>query len=355
MSRKIELAYTDSKQHYPSLDGLRGVAVLSVVFFHVLKFRQGWMGVDLFFVLSGFLITSILLDTRSKPGYFRNFYIKRVLRIFPLYYGVLLVYFAPILFKNGWIAVSTSLPYFLYIQNIIFTVHNSWPVDILASLNHFWSLAIEEQFYLFFPFVVFVVNKKYLPIAFLTGILISFVCRLVFYYNHLEVGGYVFTFCRMDSLLIGSLAAAYVRRFKYIRLEWVLMATLSFISLVLMASDFTDPVFLTIGFTINAIFFVTLLLLSVSTIPVWRVIFGNRWLRHFGKYSYGLYVFHHIYFILLEYFLYKKFPGRAWTGAAVVLSTLVLSYVTAYISYNFFEQRFLKLKGKLTSQPVIEN
>jgi peptidoglycan/LPS O-acetylase OafA/YrhL len=164
--------------HLPALDGLRGLAVSMVLVFHFVGqmlptnaleraivgvTKHGLLGVDLFFVLSGFLITGLLYEAHDKPHYLRNFYMRRVLRIFPLYYGVLaLVFFvAPLipplrgptldylLDRQAWA--------WLYGINVYLAGHEEWS---FSYLNHFWSLAVEEHFYLFWPFLVLLLARR---------------------------------------------------------------------------------------------------------------------------------------------------------------------------------------------------
>jgi peptidoglycan/LPS O-acetylase OafA/YrhL len=346
----VPVSYSNSKVHYPTLDGLRGVAVLSVILYHVLHFRPGWMGVDLFFVLSGFLITSILIDTKKTTGYFRNFYIKRVLRIFPLYYGTLVIFFLPFLINHSDTIIGRALPYFGYVQNISFTISGKWPVDSLSPLNHFWSLAIEEQFYIFFPLLIYFVRDRSLPVICATLVLLTIACRCWFYFGlKNDIGCYVFTFCRVDGLLIGALANLYARNFKSLRIEYVVLLLVPVITIAIINMDFTNPLYLTIGFTINALFFALLLLLGLSQNTYIARLLNNPVLRHFGKYSYGLYVFHHIYFILINYTIVTRFKGSVAMLYLIPAITLAATYFTALLSFHFFEAPLLKLKKKFVS------
>ncbi len=163
----------------PALDGVRGLAVLMVLLDHfvgdmlpptnsverviVYVTAYGAYGVDLFFVLSGFLITGILYDARDKTSYFRNFYMRRFLRIFPLYYGVLALLFfvAPLipLLQGATLdyLVERQAWAWLYGVNIYTAIRGEWA---LSFINHFWSLSVEEQFYLFWPLVVYLLARR---------------------------------------------------------------------------------------------------------------------------------------------------------------------------------------------------
>src|SRR6516162_4399451 len=142
--------------------------------------KYGLFGVDLFFVLSGFLITGILYDARNEPHYFRNFYMRRLLRIFPLYYGVLaLVFFvAPLipLLRGATLnyLVERQAWAWLYAVNIHVAMHGDWS---LSYINHFWSLAVEEHFYFFWPLVVFLLAHR--PRALIAASLVISVCAML--------------------------------------------------------------------------------------------------------------------------------------------------------------------------------
>ncbi len=174
-------------KYYKELDGVRGIAALMIMTFHffqpiipntttliyINKFiKFGQTGVSLFFVLSGFLITRILLSTKEKSGYFLTFYIRRALRIFPLYYGFLIIYYFlinPYLYNASNLSFSTQFYYWFYLQNIADTF--GWAAN---GPFHFWSLAVEEHFYLFWPLLVYYLNDKKIIIATICIIIIAF-------------------------------------------------------------------------------------------------------------------------------------------------------------------------------------
>ena len=154
------------RTYYPALDVLRGIAILLVFFYHNFSFLQvfefGWIGVDLFFVLSGFLITDILLSSQGGRNFFRNFYARRFLRIFPLYYITLIAFFllAPYVFSQQNADVVTyyntnQLWFWSHLQNWLFVNKG---MSSSPMLSHFWSLAVEEQFYLFWPLIIFILK-----------------------------------------------------------------------------------------------------------------------------------------------------------------------------------------------------
>src|SRR3954464_13470573 len=168
-------------KNIPALDGLRGLAIILVLLFHftpegggstpighMMRWvsQLGWCGVDLFFVLSGFLITGILFDARGSANYFKNFYMRRVLRIFPLYYGVLIVVFLVVPIFKTMTAQDLQLMQnqhwlWLYAANIPPAISNEWTLmNQWVRLSHFWSLAIEEHFYLLWPAVVYFFSRK---------------------------------------------------------------------------------------------------------------------------------------------------------------------------------------------------
>ena len=217
----------------PVLDGIRGTAILAVLLFHFIApenrnglanaavswvFSYGTLGVDLFFVLSGFLITGILYDSRTDAHYFRNFYMRRLLRIFPLYYGVLIIIFLalpliPYLRGTEIVELGAHQAWaWLYAVNIYLAIHDGW---VLSYIEHFWSLAVEEQFYLIWPLAVWLLAAR--PRVFLAFSLLiaaaSFVGRIA---ASLAGAGpvviEVLTPFQLDAFAIGGFLAVYLRQ-----------------------------------------------------------------------------------------------------------------------------------------------
>ncbi|MGD0541558.1 MAG: acyltransferase, partial [Tepidisphaeraceae bacterium] len=209
--------------HLTALDGVRGLAVLMVMSFHFLQretfpssrvvnllqsiSRVGQTGVDLFFVLSGFLITGILLHAKQSPAFFRNFYARRALRIFPLAYGALLVVYVvlPLAGLTAWTSWKQQLWFWLYASNL----HATFSTQDIGGPGHFWSLAVEEQFYLTWPTVVWLCNRRSLYGACIGCLIISLAARLVLI--KLDYTVFDFTLCRLDALAMGAILANFVR------------------------------------------------------------------------------------------------------------------------------------------------
>jgi len=354
--------------HIPALDGLRGWAILWVLTWHYLDFLKpilpGWAGVDLFFVLSGYLITGRLIQTKQRPDYFSRFYRNRILRIVPLYFALLIVYFTVIhLFVRSQHLPTVALyldhwkSFFLFTENWTF-FRFGLPLDI--SLLPLWSIAIEEQFYLFWPFVIFVLPGTRSRICvFTAGILLVLIARTVYFYS--SPSGYLVyynTFFRMDSLLAGSLL--YQLHYAQIaippRLLNVITGGLAIIfGICCFLTKDTSPdnsFFSTIGFTLLALLFACLLHQTVQPgngiIPGF---FNIPFLRFCGRISYGLYLFNVPIFLMVGTKLYYWGIGRwpqqlvliHWISAALCL---FLTFLLSILSYHYFESRFLRLKNK---------
>jgi peptidoglycan/LPS O-acetylase OafA/YrhL len=349
-SRKAEIA------HIPALDGLRGLAIILVLLNHT--FGQGLVhfegkaslfdnvlastgyGVQLFFALSGFLITGILLDSKTSANYFRNFYIRRILRIFPLYYGILFAFVAVALvhgFQDDALFFH-RLPWLVtYTSNVLITLRNDWSFIFGShSLSHFWSLAVEEQFYFIWPAVVFFASARLLKQVALAAIALGFAARTYLLYVKANLlGALVFLPCQVDALAMGAFVALLVREDEALasRLGWPLAALAGALWL---ASCLEMNQLITVGMTAFSLMSAGLLLFCLYN--PWGSVFSNRMLRSFGKYSYAIYVLHVI--ILPFVIALKPVVGLAlFTGIFVGLS-----YVGGWTSWHLYEVHFLRLK-----------
>lgn len=353
-----------TRVHLKSLDGLRGLALLLVFYFHCgpekpipILHEGAWAGVDLFFVLSGFLITGILLDTRGHANYFKNFYARRALRIFPLYYGVLLVLLllTPVL-HTQWSAWEVTFP--IYASN--FGLHFA---DIghhsHFDIQHFWSLAVEEQFYFLWPLVISLVqDRRKLSYLCLGLMIVSPMLRTwIDFYSPIRSPydfNYVMLPTRMDALLTGGLLAILVRSDKaaywlrYLRWSsWVWLALMIGMLGITHSAHPEDPLMNTVGLSLLALFFASLIAHALVPAGLISRLFRWSWLRSIGKYSYGMYVYHELFrpslypvVHLATVLLHSLSLGHI----AFFFGWLLTVYSMAWLSYTFFESRFIHLK-----------
>ena len=379
--------------HVPVLDGIRGLGIVLVMIIHLWWMPQrnaldhllavvtnlGWFGVDLFFVLSGYLITGILLDSRGAPRYFRNFYLRRTLRIFPLYYLVLILslYVLPHALPPDKAARFGSIAgdvryYWLYLSNFAMARAGMARHGILDVT---WSLAIEEQFYFVWPVVVALSSRRALArIAVGVGVA-SLATRVGLHYfsGYNAFSIYVLTPCRLDALAVGALLATQAREpGGLLRLRrparvaiWVLLPLVIGIPV---AEEYLEPpnafgvgmgpVFITAGISLLALLFGALLILVTTAEPGSRLhsFFGSAFLRTFGKYSYGLYLIHLPLRALIRDRIYGSSDRGAWIHYPRLFGSELpgqaLFYLVAggaslggaWLSFHLFEKQFLKLK-----------
>ncbi len=364
-------------RHLPALDGVRGFAALGVVCSHVFPatphsvlealihdaFAFGSRGVDLFFVLSGFLITGILYDSLPDPGFFRKFYARRVLRIFPLYYGVLAAFaLAALLFGLNFHHQLLSLALYLQNTNLIAQRIHDYFGPTALPLPHFWSLAVEEQFYLVWPITVFLLRTRRRLFIFCAAALV--LCPLLRLFLFLHGFNYFIvsanTLCRSDSLLAGgALALLFRSRFhdRIVRASgWIFVAGAAFGALLIHLATHGPILHTATGFQVYLAFdFSAVAVASAGFIALSlrsRFVSGLctlRPMRWLGKYSYGIYVLHLIFFSYLEVPL-RQFlsthlsPNKAVDIIATGLLISLISITSAYLSYNLYEKHFLRLK-----------
>ncbi|HEU0207830.1 MAG TPA: acyltransferase [Candidatus Udaeobacter sp.] len=369
--------------HIPALDGLRGVAILLVMVYHFTMAyihafsgvlyqvsNVGWCGVDLFFVLSGFLITGILCDAKDDRCYFQKFYMRRVLRIFPLYYGFLFVLFAilPLMHhfspfvrqhmgEQVWLwSYLTNFDYCLASHDLVIQLH----------LAHFWSLAVEEQFYLIWPAIIFFTKPKAAMRICSLCMGVALLLRIMLVMTHANpLIGFNLTPCRMDSLAVGALCALLVRTNMSVRKLLKGAGTITLVAGLAIAfmlchrgeSQSENPVMQSIGYTILALFFGGVLLLALypskSNFLSW--ILSCPLLVIFGIYSYGIYVFHApMTTAFTRWFPVKTFSAEFHSqsiGLEVhVLCSIFISLLIAVLSWHLYENHFLKLKNRFVLQ-----
>ncbi len=332
-----------------------------------------WVGVDLFFVLSGFLITNILLETRDSSQYFKAFYGRRFLRIFPLYYGFLIVLYVllPLLGTPLTLGLKTVEPWeWSYTANIYAGFHQGPDLNI----NHFWTLSIEEQFYLIWPLVVLLIKKeRSLAIGVGITILLLPLLRGLFLISGFSSDFiYTFTLCHMDGLLMGAFLSLLYRSPAFTTLtarhsslktlDRILIGIISFLFLVYC------------GFVGNHEFvfsfsewskFMQCISIGLLSLPFAYIVFRSicsdnnifqritnvGFMRSAGKYSYALYVLH----VPVCYWVGAHFPvpaaiqslpqGWSFVHSIYIISVdFILSLLSAILSWHVYEKHFLKLK-----------
>ncbi|HEY4300988.1 MAG TPA: acyltransferase [Candidatus Didemnitutus sp.] len=339
-------------KHINGLDSVRALAVLSVIFYHLgwPAFAYGWSGVTLFFVLSGFLITRILLGNRSaRPmAFFGTFYLRRTLRIFPLYYLYLAVVFAWCRFfgthAGGWLYFIT------YTQNY-YLGGNGFSLSPGQELVHTWSLAVEEQFYLLWPLAVY-----FIPKLWLRNVIILLVPASAISQYYLNTHTHVVAFAPLSSnlapLCLGAALALPTDgagRLKTLATVMLAVGGLYLAGLFLWPAHFSaghsvdlnasNPSFT----TALAVFFAGLVGWVASTNV--RLLEWSP-LAYIGRISYGLYIWHAWALYLVHAALYNRWmpPLRdIWLDAI----RLGLTFSIAVLSYHLFERPLLRLKDRL--------
>lgn len=362
--------------HIDSLDGWRGVAILLVFVFHYVPrdlknplevvASLGWSGVDLFFVLSGFLITGILFDSRESRGYFKSFYMRRVLRLLPVY----LLAVAVVLTGTHLLSGSRSwidIPFFVYGANIVLAFPNAQiNFGPHFSCSHFWSLALEEQFYSIWPFVVFYIpRRRTLMLICILGIVSALGVRVTLLALHSPPWlAFAELPARMDSLLAGALIALGIRgpeRERWLNprtLGWTFSVALAgLVSAIYLSKSmsFISSSMSTFGFSAIAVAGTSLLCLALVPNTLASRIGKTRFLRFYGRYSYGLYVWH---FLPSPMLALWKLPGGEHLPQPILaelvrlLVLLAVFTVLSVLSYHLFEVHFLRLKSHFVYSPA---
>jgi peptidoglycan/LPS O-acetylase OafA/YrhL len=382
------------EQRDPRLDGLRGLAILLVLLYHTTHYglargpferalgvlpSVGWSGVDLFFVLSGFLITGILLRARASSSYYRSFYARRVLRIFPLYYAVLVFFFVVIprirlfaqvdFFWNPGVD-RREIWYWLYLSNVDAAWSGVWRHQALGIT---WSLAIEEHFYLLWPWVVRRARDRTLLAVCAATALGALLLRAAFTAAGAPpIASYAFTPCRLDTLATGAAIAilaqgagglealaraarralplalaAFGAAQAWVRLQAPAVSGYAEVTRQVLSYN-EHPLLQTLGFSLLCVVYGALLV-WVATAPAGSLrarAFEMRWLRSLGKYSYAMYLFHFfVGLLVVNVFAPGRHPDR-YVAAQLAFWALVLgaTWVLARLSWALLEAPALRLK-----------
>lgn len=353
-----------NRAYYPALDGLRGIGCVLVVVYHNFPFIHeylffGWLAMDIFFVLSGFLITDILLNTFGEKNFLKNFYVRRLLRVFPLYYTSLVLFLLVLPHVQG---LPIRLDYFVDNQAWFWTFTQNWLMIFFAgkgqyALNHLWSMAVEEQFYLLWPLVVVFVKRPRLLFSMLALLLVAvIVLRFWLWVEKIEGLAYynLYTFTRIDGICVGCMVALLQkinRDFLGKYMAWVVMAFAAFNFIFYLVNlQFGDsfPYLALVGFSTFSMIFGLLVYVIVNRRSAFfTAVFDIALLKFLGRISYGTYIFHWPLYLIVHPFLYQwTATGLSSTGAQLFTSVTatVLAYTLGYLSYRYFEMRFLRLK-----------
>lgn len=361
--------------HVPALDAIRGLAIVLVTMyrFHPPVSNAGpWEsafasvvtsfshGVDLFFVLSGFLITGILYDSKQKPAYFRSFYLRRTLRIFPLYYAVLLFSlvilprFVPTATSHYPLAYEQPIWLWLYSANLQQVWHGGW---CLGVFDHFWSLAVEEHFYVIWPLVIFATSResamRVCNVLFL-GCAAGRAIWLVA--GGSDVGAEVFTLFRFDALALGSWLALAARG--PCGLHDLRPVAQRMLTLGLMASPILiwwPSRMLALPGTLFAALSAGLVIGALTDTEggLLHRIGQSRVLQFFGKYSYGMYIFQKPLIVMMEPFLQVASltavcGSPLMARAGYMLAMFAITTVLAIASFHLFEEHITRLKHRFS-------
>ncbi len=370
----------------PALDGIRGIAILTVLVFHFAELPQaiqnslspasralfqalrvGWLGVDIFFVLSGFLITAILLRSRNQSGYYRRFYWRRSLRILPVYYGTLTVlallfWVRPPHSADMAAAANHQIWLWLFLANVALSF------SIPLTLPHFWSLAVEEHFYLFWPWVVRQSQRRFLHVC-IVVISSVWLCRVVGAWFLPTSALYLLTPFRMDALAAGAMLAMLVQQGQLGRLvpfaRIAAPVAIMVFALLHYRFSFSRPDGVgqaVLGYTAVDLtaFCMIVMALAKPQKSLYRRLLELRPLRSYGKYSYAIYAFHvPLHAALWGIYSRLTVPARLFMDRHVLANVLVfvifasaMCWLVGYCSWNLFEKHLLKYKDALDSRPV---
>jgi peptidoglycan/LPS O-acetylase OafA/YrhL len=384
-----------SQRRLGVIDGLRGIAILMVMFFHLWGllpglsggkattgldiylarlFGVGWAGVDLFFVVSGFLLTGNLYDARDSPTYFRSFYARRFLRVFPLYYVFLIVVLFVVPLLSSTFAAHIQIDNLRKVQAYYWTYTVNFAGSFRATASgipltytHIWSLCVEEQFYLIWPSIVLYAGDrqrlKRLFLALMAGALVArWVLALdVFSGVLMPTAAYSLLPCRMDSFAFGGYLALVLRgdageiaRVRRLAPALIGVAFLGLGAIFLAEQGLRPigPLQATLDLTLLALGFGGLMVMVLDSTPgtVWRRAFANQPLRIVATYSYGLYVVHLVAAMALVHYVAHSWWTKPVYGSFVfanlgfTMLAGVASLCLAWTSWHLLEKRAIALK-----------
>jgi peptidoglycan/LPS O-acetylase OafA/YrhL len=363
----------------PGLDGLRGAAIISVMLYHfgnvivqpehvaavlVRKvLTSGWLGVDLFFVISGFLITRILVATCEDRHRWRNFLVRRALRIFPVYFIYLFCLMVLVYSNHGLFIANRAVEYtedwwqaFLFVSNLsVFLTGN----NIAPGTGHLWSIGIEEQFYLLWPWVIFLLPVRMIRLICIGIIPASLIVRVVLFgYGYSDWQIYTFTLSRFDALAGGAILATlppgfFATRAAMLRKAILGLGAATVLSLVFVSigpREIAYPFMQTIGLGVPTLFFVAIVAAMTDGVGRMGEMFDHPVLRFFGKYSYTLYIVHPILRALFLAGLDRlniEMPYLA-LFLSVTLVIGALSVAIAMLSFRFIEAPMMSMKHRFS-------
>lgn len=354
----------------PELDSLRGLAILTVLFYHGFASRYGaqglhglrrvlvdltspgWAGVNLFFALSGFLITGILLESRQRPDYYRRFYLRRALRILPAYYGIL----ALLALFGSYALIGESVSWKFLGLSAIYLANVTTFFGVPMQFGVLWSLAVEEHFYLLWPLIVRNLSRQTVAVFALLIATGAALARIIAFRLGYDCFAH-YTWLVADGLAFGCLLAVFVRTPLGTRTGLKLasaMALLGSFAFILIDRPFHRPLFggalhiTALNLACTATVGLTLLLGTTS----WRFLVDRRVLRFFGEISYGLYLIHMLAFNIfdnLQQRLLPETPTFKGNFEIMLVRFLVAGTVAvalAALSRAYFEEPFLRLKDR---------
>jgi peptidoglycan/LPS O-acetylase OafA/YrhL len=349
------------RKHFHTLDAIRFFSFLLVLLLHIphekssiISFfsKSGGIGVSFFFVLSGFLITYIILFEKKNYGFLslKKFFIRRILRIWPLFYAMILfAYLTPYILNLLKISSSNDgyepnlLTSLLFLENYKMMITNSFPNT--SPLRVMWSLCIEEHFYIIWAIILKFIPSKKTPILIFVSIIIANISRFVYNFYDLNT---IDIFTNIDYFAFGAIPAYIVilkesllRKIKKISLMFKYFFTVTTISLIFLIPNIDSGNTNHLLPTIFGFLFSTVLLF---TLPSTNFVHINDkyWFSKLGKYTYGLYLFHTI-IINLILQAESMFPFKT-NWLTLTSLTLVISTITSVLSFHLFEKQFLKLK-----------